>query len=128
MHRELQTRMNGADRFKYNLVFTKIELTNTDDANFIELLRVNGGVIENKVTRPLYSEIEHTLARRTFDQAGDFVVQQFTHSMREHLDDTTNAGFYTKARGGKKRKICILNLQVRHTSKVMKLTKLVLQM
>ena len=94
----------GADRFKYNLVFTKIELTNTDDANFIELLRVNGGVIENKVTRPLYSEIEHTLARRTFDQAGDFVVQQFTHSMREHLDDTTNAGFYTKARGGKKEK------------------------
>ena len=104
MHRELQTRMTGADRFKYNLVFTKIELTNTDDANFIELLRVNGGVIENKVTRPLYSEIEHTLARRTFDQAGDFVVQQFTHSMREHLDDTTNAGFYTKARGGKKEK------------------------
>ena len=95
---------DGADRFKYNLVFTKIELTNTDDANFIELLRVNGGVIENKVTRPLYSEIEHTLARRTFDQAGDFVVQQFTHSMREHLDDTTNAGFYTKARGGKKEK------------------------
>ena len=93
----------GADRFKYNLVFTKIELTNTDDANFIELLRVNGGVIENKVTRPLYSEIEHTLARRTFDQAGDFVVQQFTHSMREHLDDTTNAGFYT-TRGGKKEK------------------------
>ena len=40
------------------------------------------------------------MARRTFDANGDFVVQQFTHSLREHLDDTTNRGFYTKANGG----------------------------
>ena len=90
----------GADRFKFTLTFAKITLTDTNDANFIELVRVESGVIINHVDRPIYTQIEHTLARRTFDANGDFVVQQFTHSMREHLDDSTNAGFYTKARGG----------------------------
>ena len=41
------------------------------------------------------------MARRTFDANGDFVTQQFTHSLREHLDDTTNRGFYTKQNGGR---------------------------
>ena len=90
----------GADRFKFTLTFDKIALTATDEANFIELLRVNQGLIEIKNNRPIYSEIENTLARRTFDTSGDFVVQQFTHSLREHLDDSTNRGFYPKANGG----------------------------
>ena len=90
----------GADRFKFTLTLAKYSLTSTEDANFVELVRVNNGVIELKSTRPLYSEIENTLARRTFDANGDFIVQQFTHSLREHLDDTTNRGFYLKAQGG----------------------------
>ena len=90
----------GADRFKFTLTLSKIALTSTEDANFIELVRVNKGVIELKQTRPIYSEIENTLARRTFDANGDFITQQFTHNIREHLDDTTNAGFYLKSQGG----------------------------
>ena len=97
----------GADRFKFTLTLSKITLTSTEDANFIELVRVNKGVIELKQTRPLYSEIENTLARRTFDANGDFVTQQFTHSLREHLDDTTNAGFYLKAQGGDESKFLL---------------------
>ena len=54
--------------------------------NFVELARVNQGVIEMKVNRPMYNAIENTLARRTFDANGDFIVTQFTQSMREHLD------------------------------------------
>ena len=38
---------------------------------------------------------------------GDFITQQFTHSMREHLDDTTNAGFYLKAQGGDESKFLL---------------------
>jgi len=90
----------GADRLKFTLTLSKYALTSTEDANFVELVRVNNGVIELKTTRPIYTEIENTLARRTFDANGDFIVQQFTHSLREHLDDTTNAGFYLKAQGG----------------------------
>ena len=94
----------GADRFKVALKLTKQTLVSSDDTNFIELTRVNQGIIELHVNRPMYNEIENTLARRTFDANGDFVVKQFTQSMREHLDDTTNRGFYTSINGGKEDK------------------------
>jgi len=98
---------SGADRFKFSLTLSKYVLTSTEDANFIELVRVNKGMIELKTVRPIYTEIENTLARRTFDANGDFVTQQFTHSLREHLDDTTNRGFYLKAQGGDESKFIL---------------------
>ena len=100
-------RTAGADRFKVDLVFTKKLLSSTDDANFIELARVNKGQIELTVRRPVYNEIENTLARRTFDANGDFVLRQFTHSFREHLDDTTNAGYYKAVYGGDESKVVL---------------------
>ena len=40
--------------------------TSTEDANFIELVRVNKGLIELKQNRPLYTEIENTLKKNFF--------------------------------------------------------------
>ena len=90
----------GADRLKIDLTLSKYSLTTTDDTDFVEMIRVNKGIIELAINKPMYGSIENTMARRTFDANGDFVVGQFTHSLREHLDDTTNRGFYTKANGG----------------------------
>ncbi len=90
----------GADRLKLSLTLSKYSLESVEDANFVELIRVNQGILELKITNPQYSEIENTFARRAFDAHGDFVVRQFTPSLREHLNDTTNQGFYTKAYGG----------------------------
>lgn len=97
----------GADRLKFDLTFAKKLLTTVTDVNFIELVRVNEGIIENKVTNTNYSEIENTLARRTFDESGDYVVQQFTTSLREHLNDNTNRGYYTEANGGDSSKFVV---------------------
>jgi len=90
----------GADRLKFNLVLSKYTLTTTTDTDFVELVRVNKGLIELKVDKPIYNEIEHTMARRTFDANGDFVVRQFVPTLKEHLDDSTNGGVYTKTNGG----------------------------
>lgn len=90
----------GADRLKVSLVLTKVSLTETNNTNFIELARVNNGIIELQINRPIYSHIERTLARRTFDSNGDFVVRQFSTSFREHLKTTDNKGFYTTTNGG----------------------------
>lgn len=90
----------GADRLKIALELSKYSLTTTDDTDFVELIRVNKGIIEIAINKPMYGAIENTMARRTFDANGDFVTQQFTTSLREHLDDTTNRGFYTKVNGG----------------------------
>jgi hypothetical protein len=90
----------GADRLKFTLTLAKFALTATTDTNFVELGRVSNGVIELEVKRPVYNHIENTLAQRTFDANGDFVIRQFTHSFREHLLDGFNRGFYEAYQGG----------------------------
>ena len=90
----------GADRLKITMILKKIGIEEVTDTNFIELTRVNQGVIELHINRPIYSHIEHTMARRTFDTAGDFVTKQFLTTFREHLKEGDNKGFYTAGEGG----------------------------
>ena len=78
----------GADRYQYNLVLTKRALDSVDDSKFFELLRVENGVITRQVNYPIYSEIEKTLARRTYDESGNYVVKPF----RINLSANTPAG------------------------------------
>ena len=90
----------GADRLKFTLTLAKFSLSATTDTNFVELGRVSNGIIELEVKRPVYNHIENTLAQRTFDANGDFVINQFTHSFREHLMTDFNRGFYEAYQGG----------------------------
>ena len=84
----------GAHRFKIDLTLDKRSLTSTDDNNFVELLRLNNGIRSNQVTSTAYSVLEDTLARRTYDQAGDYTVSDFTIDMREDLLSGNNRGIY----------------------------------
>ena len=90
----------GADRFKINLTLTKKALTATDDANFVELLRLKSGILQNQVRTTDYAILEDTLARRTFDESGDYVVRSFDIDLREHIVDGNNRGIFTLAEGG----------------------------
>ena len=90
----------GADRLKMGLTLAKYTLDSTEDTDFIELARVNKGILEVKISKPMYSEIQNAMARRTFDANGDFVLRQYTHSIRDHLDTGVNRGFYSLANGG----------------------------
>ena len=78
----------GAHRYKFNLVLTKRSIDSVDDERFFELLRVENGVVTKQVSYPLYSELEKTLARRTYDESGDYVVKPF----RVNLSANTPAG------------------------------------
>ena len=95
----------GADRLKFTLTLAKFTPTATTDTNFVELGRVINGIIELEINRPVYNHIENTLAQRTFDANGDFVLQQFTSSFREHLVDGFNRGFYEAFQGGEESKV-----------------------
>ena len=90
----------GADRFKIDLILSKLSLTSTDDQNFVELLRLNNGIRSNQVTSTAYNVLEDTLARRTYDQSGDYTVSPFTIDMRENLLSGNNRGIYTALQGG----------------------------
>ena len=54
------------------------------DVDFIELLRVENGIIVKQVSSPLYGAIGDVLARRTFDQSGDFTVKPFSLAFETH--------------------------------------------
>jgi len=95
----------GADRFKISLTLTKKAVTSVDDANFVELLRLKSGLLQNLVRTTEYSVLEDTLARRTFDESGDYVVRNFDLDLREHIIDGENRGVYTLAEGGDEKKM-----------------------
>ena len=95
----------GAHRFKILLTLTKLSLASTADANFVELLRLKNGIIQNQVRTTEYAVIEDTFARRTFDESGDYALRDFDLDLREHLLSGDNRGIYTSGQGGDTTKI-----------------------
>ena len=90
----------GAHRFKIALTLAKKSLTATDDENFVEILRVNNGEVERIVKRTDYNILEETLARRTFEESGDYVIKPFDIDVREHKDTGSNRGIFSADSSG----------------------------
>ena len=84
----------GAHRLKIALTLSKLDLDSVEDENFIELLRTNSGIVQEKVRNTEYSVLGDTLARRTYDLYGDFSVRKFDVEKSENLDDGLNDGVY----------------------------------
>ncbi len=84
----------GAHRFKIQTQFVKRLISDEADKNFIELLRINNSRVESFVERTEYSELEKSMARRTYEESGDYVIDTFDVTMREHLNDGFNNGVY----------------------------------
>ena len=75
----------GAHRYKIELTLAKVPLAQkVDNDNFIELGQIQAGKIVKQTTRTEYSELEETLARRTYDESGDYTVRPFKIAVREH--------------------------------------------
>jgi len=92
----------GADRYKINLTLGKRNLSNNINSdNFIELLRVEQGEVISLVNKPGYSILADELARRTYDESGDYTVKPFNLKFIEHLKDANNPdGYLNSADGG----------------------------
>lgn len=84
----------GAHRYQIKLSLVKLDLVATDNIRFVELVRIVEGRVHQKIDKASYAELEKTLARRTFDESGNYEVNKFKISVREHLNDTTNQGVY----------------------------------
>jgi hypothetical protein len=81
----------GSDRFKIDLTLTTRTLDSADDTQFIELARVEEGVLTYSLRYPLYSVLEDTLARRTFDESGNYTVRPFKLSLETSSANTAKA-------------------------------------
>lgn len=80
----------GADRLKLTATLTSRPIVGTTaveqnaDEDFIEFARVIDGVLVQPTDRLVPSLIEETLARRTYDESGDYVIRPFKLSIKDH--------------------------------------------
>ena len=84
----------GAHRLKISLQLKEFALNAITDKNFIQLLTVSRGQVQSKVSSTDFSVLEQTLARRTFDESGDYVVDNFSVDIREWAQKDGNKGLY----------------------------------
>ena len=84
----------GAHRLKMTLTLAKLSLDSQEDENFIELLRTNLGTLQEMARNTDYSVLGETLARRTYDESGDYTVRPFQIDIRETSNDGLNNGIY----------------------------------
>lgn len=79
----------GATRLKVNFDLATRSLESTDDSQFIELVRVENGSIKKQVIYPVYSALGDTLARRTYDESGNYTVDPFRLVVANNTSDQT---------------------------------------
>lgn len=72
----------GAHRYKIATEFVTLPLDQSPDG-FVELIRILDGVVLKLQNRALYNILEDTLARRTYDESGNYVVNDFKFDVRE---------------------------------------------
>jgi len=81
----------GAHRYKVELILQKLPIDAETDENFIELLQSQDGDKQNHVQTTEYSEIGKELARRTYDESGDYSLSSFRMFPKEARDNNRGA-------------------------------------
>ena len=93
----------GSDRYKILLTLDTrdIGVTPTTSDTFIELARVVDGVVTSVTKEPGYNLLADELARRTYDESGNYTVDPFELKVIEHLYDVNHTdGFLSAEHGG----------------------------
>jgi hypothetical protein len=91
----------GADRLKITLTLTTLPLGSTFGSDYVEIMRFDEGVLLEHLRYAKYNELEKSLARRTYDESGDYVVSGLTTTVREHLKTDVNGGRFTSGDSSK---------------------------
>ena len=87
----------GADRLKITARLAKKDLNSFDTSGFVELARVENGVLVKINESTDYNILSDELARRTFDESGNYYVKAFDVYARESLDNGEgNNGIYSE--------------------------------
>ena len=90
----------GATRLKIVAALVKKTTTENTANNFIELMQIKGGIIQSRSDKPEYAALKDYIARRTYDESGNYIVHGLSLRLRENLYSANNQGVYTAAQGG----------------------------
>jgi len=77
----------GADRLQINLTLTKKLLTDTNDTDFVELLRVEDGKIKKIENKTELNRLGDYIAERTYEESGHYALDNFKVSLHNSLND-----------------------------------------
>ena len=80
----------GADRFKIDLILATRSLASTDTTKFIELRRIEEGETTRTAQTGVSAIVEDTLARRTYDESGNYTVRPFLLSLETSSANSAN--------------------------------------
>lgn len=85
----------GADRFKISTKLSKKAIDDFDDINFVELVRIDNGEIKKLQNSSVYSTIKDYFAKRTFEESGNYSLDNFKVDVLNSLNDKiSNNGVY----------------------------------
>lgn len=80
----------GADRYAVELILSTRDLDATDDLNtFLEIARYVSGQIQTAAKPSVYNKIGDEIAKRTFDESGNYVVRPFSISAEANTSNTS---------------------------------------
>ena len=82
----------GADRLSIELKLTKKLLTDKNDTDFIELLRLDDGILKVIQPKSEYNKIRDWIAERTYEESGDYSVKPFKMNVFNSLNDNLGNG------------------------------------
>ncbi len=77
----------GADRLKIKTTLTKKALTDFNDTNFVELIRLDEGTIKLTADKTDYNLIKDYFAKRTYEESGNYSLNQFEVDVFNSLND-----------------------------------------
>ena len=85
----------GADRLKISAILSKKSLTDFDDKSFVELIRLDNGEVKKLQDKTQYSLIKDYFAKRTFEESGDYSIDNFKVEVTNSLNDRiSSSGIY----------------------------------
>ncbi len=83
----------GAHRLKITLNLQKFAVDAPSNKNFVQLVFLEEGKIQRQITQTSPSQIEEILARRTYDESGDYIVKNFIADLKEYYN-ADGSGYY----------------------------------
>ncbi|MDB4372679.1 DUF4815 domain-containing protein, partial [Mariniblastus sp.] len=83
----------GADRYRISLTIAEQSDIDSDE-NYIEVAKIKRGFVSSQVAAiDNYNEVEKTLARRTKEESGDYIVKPFELSFETNDSDNSKLDF-----------------------------------
>ena len=76
----------GAHRYKISAIFST-RASDSTTGDFVLLARLDGGILVTDNRKTEYNKIADTMARRTYDESGNYTVTPFSASFKAHDSD-----------------------------------------